>query len=450
MKASKYNIFIPDEDEDQYILYNSLSGAIFAIDEEMKTFIEEGLKYDDSHLDKPEIISKLSEQGIILNGNQDELKICKVRYDKFRYNYFGLLFTIVLTYNCNLACPYCYEGEKKYESSISTLKGDNTYKVVQFIKNQTKELNSKVFSVYLFGGEPLLNYKEGTQILGELQKWADENDRIMFIGIISNGTLLDDQICEDLKKYKVMHTQLTIDGPRPIHNKKRPYKNGKGTYNDIISSLKLLISNQINTKLRINIDLDNYNKIEPLLDDLISEGLSGLRLTFSVISPMTNACKAYSSYLVDEAKIAKIIPKLWSLAIEKGFNLDLRPINSPTYCGSMTDSSYIIDPNLDIYRCFGSVGDRNHVIGRISNGKFEKNYNYYNYMSRCPFDFDFEKYKKCETCDLLPSCGGGCALASWVKYGTYNKPACGYLTNLIKERIKLYLKIKHLQESPNK
>ncbi|MFX1294799.1 MAG: radical SAM protein [Promethearchaeota archaeon] len=440
MKKSKFNIYIPLKN-DQFILYNSLNGSIFALDEEMTRRIE-GIedKDKDIRIDE-EILTQLKSQGIILSDQDDELKICKVKYNQFRYNYFGLLYTIVLTYRCNLACEYCYEGTEKEKKRISTMKGENTEAVIQFIKDQTNELNSKVFSIYLFGGEPLINYKEGAKILKVLQEWAEKNEKLMFVGMISNGTLLTEKICDDLKRYNVMHVQLTLDGPQPIHDKKRPYKTGEGTYNDIISSLKLLKNKNLTTKLRINIDSDNYNKIGVLLDDLIRENLSRMRLTFSVISPMTNACKAYSSYLIDEAEIARIIPELWEMAIEKDFKLDLRPINTPVYCGSMTDSAYIIDPELSVYRCYGSVGNEDHIIGNIRDGEFQKNFRYYDFMSRNPFDS--KNYEECQDCKLLSTCAGGCALASWVKYGTYHKAACGYLTNVIKERIKLYLKLEY-------
>ncbi len=65
MKSSRFNIFIPLGD-DEYILYNSLSGAIFKIDEEMKNLIET-IHEKNSKLEKaPQTLAQLQDQGIIL------------------------------------------------------------------------------------------------------------------------------------------------------------------------------------------------------------------------------------------------------------------------------------------------------------------------------------------------------------------------------------------------
>lgn len=64
--------------------------------------------------------------------------------------------TIWLTYMCNLACTYCYEGNIKRTQSMSMETAD---RVMEFITYKINSLEKKEkINIVLYGGEPLLNF----------------------------------------------------------------------------------------------------------------------------------------------------------------------------------------------------------------------------------------------------------------------------------------------------
>jgi uncharacterized protein len=153
------------------------------------------------------------------------------------------------TANCNLHCPYCYEGhgiqQLKGRKLEGSLQPDVSKKIISFIKDWTIENKAGEVIITLFGGEPLLNYKEGSRILREIFKWSRERKIKFKSGMFTNGTLFNEKIIRDLKKYNFNKPLITFDGSRHYHDRKKNFGNKElGTYDGLIDNLKLLIINQ--------------------------------------------------------------------------------------------------------------------------------------------------------------------------------------------------------------
>ena len=105
MKFSKYNhIFYFNK---QAFLYNILSTAIVQLDENVRGAIEEN---QIDKLDKV-IFSEMESLGFIVSDDLDEALIYQYFCNNIKYanTLRNLSITLVPTYNCNLACPYCIQ-----------------------------------------------------------------------------------------------------------------------------------------------------------------------------------------------------------------------------------------------------------------------------------------------------------------------------------------------------
>lgn len=94
-------------------------------------------------------------------------------------------------------------------------------------------------AVFIFGGEPLVNIIQGFYILENLKKYCDSHGISLFCGIITNGSLITSEIIDKLLYYNCTMVQITLDGTKDVHDARRPYKNGKGSFDDIICAIKL-------------------------------------------------------------------------------------------------------------------------------------------------------------------------------------------------------------------
>ena len=98
---------------------------------------------------------------------------------------------------CNLRCIHCYQGgyNIRSEFSLAQLK-----KIADEIILTLKKWN-KMGRIALTGGEPFLK-KE----LFQLMEYLEQNEYLWRIGILTNGTLIDEKIGDRLKNFKKLYT----------------------------------------------------------------------------------------------------------------------------------------------------------------------------------------------------------------------------------------------------
>ena len=433
MKQSRFNLIIKTKDPSVYILYNTLNSVMLKIDDEALGLLKDP-KRELVSAEEKETVSMLTKKGFLLEENVDENKRFAVRMGECKYGSDSCEIMINVTYACNLACPYCFEGKRK----IKDLKDEDYKRIIKFIKNMVHLHRSRSLELHLFGGEPLVRPDRTFQIIDEIKRWsASKNVGFKFI-IYTNGTLSDDKIIENLIKNRkhIRYIHFTLDGPKEIHDKRRFYKAGQGSYEQIIKTLKRFRGKDIYSVIRINIDRKNHDSIPKLLEDLKKEGLEDIPIGFSFIRDMTHSCGGYSDS-VSDSDPGRWLPAIWKKALDLNFNFVIKPDPSYIYCGAFKNSSFIVDLDGSVYKCAGLQGIPEHKIGKINeNGLLDEiGYPYYEFMSRDPLSM-----KPCKNCPVLPLCGGGCASCSYTRHHDYHVSDCfDRNVALIKERIRLYL-----------
>jgi uncharacterized protein len=427
MKNSNFNVFIPTKTEGEYILANMMSGAVIAVDEEIKSALENDAVFD------AEMETTLLNLGILIPDTADEYSKFKVKYETKKYTVDSPNFTLITTYACNLACPYCYEG--KGELLKGTMNKDTRERAVAFIKKTMEESGAKKFSIALYGGEPLLNFDDSVYIMDSCFTWAENRGIEYSHFMLTNGTLVTPEIAETLQNYKARAVQLTLDGPKRIHNTKRIYKNGEGTFDDIIRAAMILRDHRIPLGLRVNVDIKIMQHLGELLDELSELGLGDVPVLCGIVTE-SQACYNYPE-CIQERDVFKTLIKFRSILEERGYSPPVERTYKPKYlfCGFLGEGTYVLDPHADVYKCLTFVGLPEHSIGHISkDGEITYTWAYYDWMSRDPLTIP-----ECKTCPMLPSCGGGCAAVAFERYNTYHACGCYNPKGQIKDHLKWYL-----------
>lgn len=428
MRSSIYNLFLPTSKEGEFILYNTLNGCVSLVDAEARDAI---LHSPDESLDD-ETKQNLIGQGILVDDHVDERAIFRVRRNLTKYGPSPRThFTILTTYLCNLACPYCYE--KTFELPPKSMTEKTTSLVIGFIKNTMLERSYQKLMIYFYGGEPMVNTHAGLRILQTLDPWLKDHAARSETLILTNGTLLKRDVVSELLNHNVAF-QITLDGPKHIHDKRRFYKNGKGSYDDIMKGLNTLKGLKAPFQIRVNVDKENLPYVDELLDELKERFGQGIRLRYFLTLQCLESCFTHNPICLI-GKETSVLPKLWESALTRGFDLRVKPLLNYMNCTQLTSHSYVIDPLGDVYRCWALFGPP-HRIGTINEmGKLEIDYPYYELMSHDPLEID-----ECRECKFLPTCGGGCPSMSFDQYGTYHKAYCQEDKYVINERIRLELK----------
>jgi len=147
------------------------------------------------------------------------------------------------TENCNLRCRYCLFGECYPEIRTYTPREMPVALALEtvefFIKRASK--TKKPF-VQFYGGEPMLRFGEILEVVDRSKNLALAHGIELNFIIVTNGTHLGKREVEEVVKRNIC-LQISLDGPRPVHDLNRVYPQGKGTFDTVFDNIKFIYKN---------------------------------------------------------------------------------------------------------------------------------------------------------------------------------------------------------------
>lgn len=433
MKLSRYNLIVNSENGDEDLVYNTLTGAIVRGNRAFTDVISDK---DVFSLIRADFDDELSDNGMMVGNGEDELETYRQMHEEWKSGKQLAEFNMLITYDCNFECPYCYQGRGEKGQEIHAFKPMDpamidTFKT--FVKRTVEERESRKMELVLYGGEPLKMERECMTTTDELAEWARDNEIGFGLHMLSNGSLMKPEFVKWASDYG-MRLQVPVDGSKSMHDKIRFYKDtGKGSFDDVTKALALTRDTDVETHIRISLTDETYPTMERMLDELQKRDLTHIYTDFCYITAFTSACSNYENHVLDDQKLFDVMPKLWREAYNRGFRLDIRPHPQPLPCSSIADGSFIVDPFGDVYKCWELVGLQEHVVGRLNeDGTMEQTDVYGDVLERDP-----TRIKQCASHSYLPSCGGGCVCKAYWQKGTYNTPGCGTENFLLPEKVRM-------------
>jgi uncharacterized protein len=237
------------------------------------------------------------------------------------------------------------------------------------------------------------------------------------ISIITNGVLLEGKLVDFLLPLGLKEIKVTLDGDRPAHDAKRPRQNGDGTFDTILHNL-LKVRERVSMSIGGNFDDSNRESIPRLLDILRECGLNGhlkqigFKPIFSSLDTTKRPAASSNTCTFSDTNVEDMV---WlRMEIEKrGFPCEKGIALGP--CEASRENAYTIDPLGMIYKCPGSAGMDEFVIGNINDD--ELNYRNTQFMT-------FDPCETCRGCPYIPICGGGCRMGAFIKKGDFRDIAC--------------------------
>lgn len=145
--------------------------------------------------------------------------------------------TLCVTQNCNLRCNYCvYSGQFKNFRTHKNIYMSNRLAIdaANYFIDHASSADNLYFTFY--GGEPFLNFP---LILATTKYLKSKLNERVNISITTNGTLINKEIINFIKEYKVF-LSISLDGDQQTHDKHRKFINGKGTHEKIMRNIKNL------------------------------------------------------------------------------------------------------------------------------------------------------------------------------------------------------------------
>jgi len=311
--------------------------------------------------------------------------------------------TLNMTYACNFACEYCFEGEST--RSYSSMNESTAELAIVWFLNQLGDKGGKIIFT---GGEPLLNFKVIKKVV-HLTKC----NNISYL-IKTNGSLITDKVLEYLVTNDI-ELSLSLDGNKYVNDKHRKQKNGVGSYDEIykvLETVRTIYPAYIN-RIYVNAVVTNetINYIAKSDEFLTSLSLSGYS-----IKPVM-----HQDLNLDKIGIEEYVSKYYWPALMKqsnGTNVKICGIGHKQVC---------VDWDGTIYPCYRLCGQKEYIIGSIydENSYLQKNPQLEKIYQR-------ESSNQCENCYAKTVCVSGCYADKLNYENCYEDPSVFIFDGIIK------------------
>lgn len=409
MKLSQFTIVQEDyPQKGHHLVYNTLSRALLEIDNQCLSMLY-SLEEREPQKSAKQVLSKLKEMGIVVETELDEAESYHQKFSFNRKNANQLNTTILTTLSCPMRCIYCYQKHIKNGGDMSQSIMEKT---TSWLKDKILELKCKRSSITFYGGEPLMNFTPIEYIGNRMSEYCLSVGISLYLSMVTSGVLLTQKIAEKLKRIGLKYLQITLDGDRDAHDKRRFFKDGSGTFDKILENLRYLIEYFFIT-ITCNVDKTNTEAAYRLVDILYSQGLTGKikRLVFGPVSAPFEL--AQSQHIACPEMSGEDLTKLTLYAAKRGFASDLRPRHK--ICGMLLPSSFVIDPNGILYTCPAFLGKEEYQVGNINSQSLE---GIYTTLS------NFDLPEECLGCAYVPICAGGCRFNALLEHGDIKAIIC--------------------------
>ncbi|MDY6854979.1 MAG: geopeptide radical SAM maturase [Thermodesulfobacteriota bacterium] len=409
MELSHYCKVYPDEERPGcFVLFSTKKASKTLVYKETLQSIKEGTL-------SPSDEAILSRLGMIVSDRKQERQSILSLFDEVNRENHGLHITTVLNLDCNFACIYCYEGQIKGKRYMTDQIGD---RLVGFIKEQfTKD--KAYLLVDFYGGEPLLSIGLIKSIAKRLKSFVQERGATFIFTLVTNGSLFTREVAEDLVALGLESVKITLDGPAEIHNRYRPFKSGRESFETIIRNIKQTCD-IVDIGIGGNFDRDNFKRFVQLLDYLSMEGLTPDRISAVKFDPVMDnqegdtlpvdyrgGCMSINEPWISEASVF-----LREEILKRGYNT---PKPAPILCMVEKMNAYVVNLDGLIYKCPAFIGKEGFAIGNIQSGITD-------YSSS--LRLGIWKNEECLDCVYLPLCFGGCRYMTFLREGNIDKLDC--------------------------
>jgi len=320
---------------------------------------------------------------------------------------------VALNLDCNLACVYCFEGQRKGKYYLSRDTADNVLRLL------AKNLEGRdTLKLTLYGGEPLLSMDMISTLCEGARALTDKKEVAFRANIVTNGTLLTRANAEKLGSLGVRSASITVDGHERTHDASRPFHGGKGSFEIIVQNI-MSACDVLDIQLGGNYARENYREFPLLLEELMERGLTPEDISSVKFDPVTKertgtapadfhgGCETINEPWLFEASLF-----LREEIMKRGFRTwKIRP----TICMMNMKGSMVIGHDGSLYTCPGMIGREQFRAGTVFEGRQEFGDTHHLNLWKC---------EECLDCAYLPLCFGGCKYMYYVKHGDMNGLDC--------------------------
>ncbi|MEO7536848.1 MAG: radical SAM protein, partial [Ferruginibacter sp.] len=243
---------------------------IYGIDEDLGKRFKEAIRCYDN-----ELVDRLLEE----NGLQTAPRITNEPPKNIKLHSISL----AVAQKCNLGCTYCYAQEGSFGGAAKNMSLHTAFRSVDMLLEKMED-GEKAHITYL-GGEPLINRELIHKTTEYAKRLATSRGIQLGFSLTTNGTLIEAVDMYFFEEHGFAVT-ISIDGIGEIHDRLRPNKGGKGSYDNIIKRVSPMLKMQRNMQVSARVTVTPKNlALTQTLDELVGLGFHSVGFSPMLSSP---------------------------------------------------------------------------------------------------------------------------------------------------------------------
>jgi heme b synthase len=344
-----------------------------------------------------------------------------------------------ITRRCNLRCVHCRSSSEMEVKGHPDFPVEEAFRIIDDISSYAKPV------MVLSGGEPLLR-----QDVFDIARYG--TDKGMRMCLATNGTLVTDEICENIKSSGIRIVSLSLDGStEAVHD---DFRSQKGAFEGTINAAHLFKKYGIEFIINSSFTKRNQEEI-PKVCKLAKE-LGATAWYMFMIVP-TGRGEDIMSELISKEEYEEILD--WHYEMEKDeHDMLVRPTCAPHYYRVVLQHAKEEGKKFQRRTLKFSTGGAKGCIagqliclidvdgnvlpcsyfpksaGNIREKPFKEIWENSELFKELR---DFKSYKgRCGSCEYITVCGG-CRARAYAIHGDYleEEPFCGYMPVRMKKKI---------------
>jgi uncharacterized protein len=327
-----------------------------------------------------------------------------------------------VAHDCNLRCGYCFAGTGDFGHGRGLMPAAVAERAVDFIIENSGQ--RRHCELDFFGGEPLLNMDVVRQTVGYVRAREAQTGKLFKLTLTTNAVLLDDDIIAYLNEQNISLV-LSLDGRREVHDRMRPYADGSGSFDEVITRIRRLVDSRDGKNYYMRGTFTAYNL------DFAADVAAMADFGFEQLS-VEPVVATEGDYALKEEHLPVLFRQYDELTrhyLERRrtgrpyeffhFNLDLDhgPCLAKRLSGCGAGHEYFaVTPQGDLYPCHQFVGREQYLLGNVFDG-----------VKRPELSQRFRKTHvltkaACRACWARFFCSGGCHANAELFNGTIDEP----------------------------
>jgi uncharacterized protein len=332
--------------------------------------------------------------------------------------------SLAVAQKCNLGCSYCYAEGGSFGGPATSMEVETALRSVDLLLGDVR--GGERVNLAFLGGEPLLNRPVIHAATRHAVRIAAERDVQVTFSITTNGTQLTAADADFFEQHGFAVT-VSLDGPRAVHDRLRPLRSGRGSFDRVLERVAPLLERQRRMQVSARVTVTPLNlDLRATLDAFVALGFHSVGFSPLLRAPTGEneldaaGLEAMLDAMVGcgeefERRVAAGERYPFANAVNAMREIH-RGTHRPYPCGA--GAGYLgVSADGELAACHRFVGDEEGALGDVLHGVDRAQ------QARWLRERHVHRQEPCRSCWARYLCGGGCHHEVIAR----GRPACGYI-----------------------